>query len=83
LRAAVQEGLDERWSPQQISARLQAEYPDDLEMRISHETIYLSLYVQTRGELRRQISGDLRSGRLKRRPQAGQLGQLERSATWS
>ncbi|MDP1907569.1 MAG: IS30 family transposase, partial [Hyphomicrobium sp.] len=75
LRAAVQEGLDERWSPQQISARLRAEFPDDLEMRISHETIYLSLYVQSRGELRRQITGDLRSGRVKRRPQASQLGQ--------
>ena len=70
LRAAVQQRLAERWSPQQISARLRAEYPDDLEMRISHETIYLSLYVQTRGELRRQITGDLRSGRVKRRPAA-------------
>jgi len=75
LRAAVQEGLDERWSPQQISARLQAEFPDDLEMRISHETIYLSLYVQTRGELRRQITGDLRSGRVKRRCHDARLGQ--------
>jgi IS30 family transposase len=75
LRAAVQQGLDERWSPQQISARLQAEFPDDLEMRISHETIYQSLYVQSRGELRRQITGDLRSGRVKRRPRGGQLGQ--------
>jgi IS30 family transposase len=75
LRAAVQEGLDERWSPQQISARLQAKFPDDLEMRISHETIYQSLYVQTRGELRRQITGELRSGRVKRRPQGAQLGQ--------
>ncbi|MDX6677937.1 MAG: hypothetical protein QOE31_1989, partial [Solirubrobacteraceae bacterium] len=75
LRAAVQQGLDERWSPQQISARLQAEFPDDLEMRISHETIYQSLYVQSRGELRRQITGDLRSGRVKRRPRASALGQ--------
>jgi IS30 family transposase len=74
LRAAVQQGLDERWSPQQISARLQAEFPHDREMRISHETIYQSLYVQSRGELRRQITGDLRSGRVKRRPRGGQLG---------
>jgi IS30 family transposase len=75
LRVAVQQRLDERWSPQQISARLQAEFPDDLEMRISHETIYQSLYVQSRGELRRQITGELRSGRVKRRPHASQLGQ--------
>jgi IS30 family transposase len=75
LRAVVQQGLDERWSPQQISARLRAEYPDDPEMRISHETIYQSLYVQTRGELRRQVTGELRSGRVKRRPNGSQLGQ--------
>jgi IS30 family transposase len=75
LRAAVQDGLDARWSPQQISARLQREFAGDLEMRISHETIYQALYVQTRGELRRQITGDLRRGRVKRRPRASALGQ--------
>jgi transposase, IS30 family len=44
-------------------------------MRISHETIYQALFVQSRGELRRQLSGELRSGRVKRRVRGGQLGQ--------
>jgi transposase, IS30 family len=67
LLAEVERGLGRRWSPEQISARLRLEYPDDLEMRISHETIYRSLYVQARGELRRQIAASLRSGRANRR----------------
>jgi IS30 family transposase len=71
LREAVEEGLRRRWSPQQISARLRADHPDDEEMRISHETIYQSLYVQSRGELRRQLARNLRSGRTKRRPRGG------------
>jgi transposase, IS30 family len=69
LLRAVQEGLERRFSPQQISARLRRDFPDDLEMRISHETIYLSLYVQSRGELRRQLTAQLRTGRAKRRSQ--------------
>jgi IS30 family transposase len=71
LRAEVEAGLVRCWSPQQISARLKLDYPDDVEMRISHETIYQSLYVQSRGELRRQLSAQLRSGRSRRRPRVG------------
>jgi transposase, IS30 family len=67
LLAAVLEGLERCWSPEQISARLKVEYPDDEGMRISHETIYQSLYVQARGELRRQLTQNLRSGRTTRR----------------
>ena len=67
LLAAVEAGLVRRWSPEQISARLRLEYPDDREMRISHETIYRSLFVQARGELRRQLSANLRTGRSRRR----------------
>jgi IS30 family transposase len=74
LLAAVEAGLLKRWSPQQISAKLKSDFPDDREMRISHETIYLSLYVQSRGELRRQLSSNLRTGRAKRRAQ----GTVER-----
>lgn len=68
LVAEVEVGLLEGWSPQQISARLRVKFPDDLEMRISHETIYLSLYVQSRGELRRRLSSQLRTGRSTRKP---------------
>jgi transposase, IS30 family len=74
LLAAVEEGLVEGWS-QQISARLKAQYRDDQEMRISHETIYLSLFVQSRGELRRELSACLRTGRTRRRAQGRQSNQ--------
>jgi transposase, IS30 family len=69
LLGEVEAGLERCWSPQQISARLKLEHPDDREMRISHETIYQSLFVQSRGELRRQLSANLRSGRGRRRAQ--------------
>ena len=67
LVAAIEEGLQRRWSPQQISSRLKLDHPDDEGMRISHETIYRSLYVQSRGELRRQLTANLRTGRSTRR----------------
>jgi IS30 family transposase len=69
LRDAVEELLDSRWSPQQISARLVVEFPDDLSMRVSHETIYQSLFVQARGALRKELTACLRTGRTRRRPQ--------------
>ena len=63
----VERRLRERWSPQQIAARLVCDYPDDLEMRISHETIYRSLFVQARGALRKELTACLRTGRTQRR----------------
>ena len=51
LHDAVNEGLEQKWSPEQISARLDEEYPDDPEMNVSHETIYQTLYLQAKGEL--------------------------------
>lgn len=69
LLAEVEAGLEKRWSPEQISAKLKVDHPDDLEMRISHETIYLSLFVQSRGELRRELAACLRTGRRTRKPQ--------------
>ena len=51
------------WSPEQISARLKADFPEDATMRISHEAIYQALYIQGRGGLRRELSACLRSGR--------------------
>jgi IS30 family transposase len=74
LLAEVERRLSERCSPEQISARLRVEFPDDPGMRISHETIYQSLYVQARGELRRELAKCLRTGRTHRKPQ----GRAER-----
>lgn len=67
LRAEVERRLAQRWSPQQISARLVCDYPDEPEMRVSHETIYRSLFVQARGALRKELATCLRSGRTQRR----------------
>ncbi len=58
------------WSPEQISARLRLDFPDDESMRISHEAISQSLYVQGRGALRRELTACLRSGRALRVPRA-------------
>jgi IS30 family transposase len=77
LVAWVERGLELGWSPRQISARLRLEFPEDPGMRISHETIYLSLYVQSRGELRRQLTAQLRTGRNTRR-QRGRVEQRGR-----
>jgi transposase, IS30 family len=60
--------LSEWWSPMQISRRLRIEFPGDPMMWVSHETIYQALYVQGRGELRRELARCLRTGRAKRRP---------------
>jgi IS30 family transposase len=67
LRAAVQAMLDRRYSPEQASGRLRVHYPDDPAMRVSHETIYQSIYVYPRGELRRELRACLRTGREARR----------------
>lgn len=56
------------WSPEQISNRLRLDFPDDESMRISHEAIYQSLYVQGRGALRRELTACLRTGRALRVP---------------
>ena len=71
--------LEEFWSPDEISRRLRREFPDDPTMQISHETIYQSLYVQGRGELRRELARCLRSGRTRRRSQ-GQPNQWRQIA---
>jgi IS30 family transposase len=75
LRRAVQHGLRRLWSPQQIAARLVVDHPDDPKMRVSHETIYRSLFVQGRGALRRELTRCLRTGRTQRRPRGRANGQ--------
>jgi IS30 family transposase len=64
----VERGLLKNWSPQQIAARLICDYPDDQDMRVSHETIYKTLFIQARGALRRELTACLRTGRAQRRP---------------
>src|SRR5262249_16846893 len=65
----VEGKVELRWPPRQIAAWLALAYPDDPEMRVSHQTIYLSLFVQARGALRRELFRCLRTGRARRRPQ--------------
>ena len=72
LRAAVSEKLEDCWSPEQIAGWLRRAYPANEEMQVSHETIYLSLFIQGRGALRRELSNHLRTRRANRRPQAKQ-----------
>ena len=74
LRLVVETKLALFWSPEEISAWLALAYPDDPEMRVSHETIYMSLFVQGRGALRQELHRCLRTGRALRRPKARTKG---------
>jgi len=75
LLAVVVAGLlGSDWSPEQIASMLPGMYPGDDGMRVSHESIYRALFVQTRGELRRELTAHLRTGRTARKPQ----GRLEK-----
>jgi len=66
LRRCVAEKLQLQWSPQQIAAWLVRHYPSDQSMRVSHETIYRTLFVQARGALKRELTAHLRSHRKRR-----------------
>jgi transposase, IS30 family len=76
LAGLVEAKLALRWSPRQIAARLAVEFPDDPEMRVSHETIYQTLFVQGRGGLRKELTACLRSGRTRRRPRCQVPGSV-------
>ncbi|MFH5208356.1 IS30 family transposase [Antrihabitans sp. NCIMB 15449] len=67
LRNVVQRLLTKHHSPRQISQKLIRDFPDDPEMRLSHETIYLALYIQSRGGLKRELVKHLRTGRALRK----------------
>jgi IS30 family transposase len=67
--------LEQLWSPDEIARRLPLDFPDDAEMRVSHETIYQSLFVQGRGELRRELARSLRSGRTCRKKRGAPDGR--------
>ena len=74
LCSQVSSGLEKWWSPQEIARRLRIEFPNDPTMQVSHETIYQSLFVKGRGELRRELSRCLRTVRAKRRPRGSTPG---------
>jgi IS30 family transposase len=84
LRVQVLTLLAQRWSPQQIAARLRRDFPDRPEMRVSHETIYQAIYLQGRGNLRAELARQvaLRSGRAARRPRPAAGGPTRSQRPW-
>ncbi len=68
LRVEVEDKLVLRWSPQQISGWLKHTYPDTEAMHLSHETIYLTLFIQARGGMKHQLTQYLRTRRANRKP---------------
>jgi transposase, IS30 family len=84
LRELVLAGLRQRWSPQQIAAWLRIEFPGRREMHVSHETIYQSVYLQARGNLRAELSRQvaLRTARAARRSRAQVAGALRSTRPW-
>ena len=71
LRWRVAHKLALQWSPEQISGWLKRQFPADQGMQISHETIYRSLFIQTRGVLKKQLMAHLRTGRQMRQAKGG------------
>ena len=70
LWGVVRHFLDQKWSPEEISATLKRAFPEDRDRHVSHETIYNAIYAYPRGELRRQLIACLRQGRAKRLPRS-------------
>ena len=68
LAQVVADKLEQRWSPGQVAGWLRDEHPDDQEWWVSHETIYRSLFVQSKGALKRELTAHLRSRRTVRKP---------------
>ncbi|WP_369169681.1 IS30 family transposase [Streptomyces sp. R28] len=81
LRDFIQRHLDLRWSPEQICQALRTAFPDRPEMRVAHETVYQALYVQGRGELRRELARALRTGRVRRKPRRQAQQRIPRFTT--
>jgi IS30 family transposase len=73
LRAMVEDKLELCWSPEQIAGWLRRRFPTGTVMHVSHETIYRSLFVQARGDLRHELTRHLRTGRAMRRPAGARL----------
>jgi IS30 family transposase len=85
LRTVVVGCLRQRWSPEQVANRLRRDFPDRPEMWVSHETIYQALYLQSRGNLRAELTRQvaLRSGRASRRPQRQAAGAARSRRPWA
>jgi len=73
LRDIVEAKLQARWSPEQIAGWLARRHPNEPEWQVSHETIYRTLFVQSRGALRRELTANLRTGRVIRRAKGTRL----------
>jgi transposase, IS30 family len=84
LRDQVIAWLTQRWSPQQIAARLKQEFPATPEMWVSHETVYQAIYLQARGNLRAELARQvaLRSGRAQRRARPADGAAIRSSRAW-
>ncbi|MFF0412637.1 IS30 family transposase [Kitasatospora sp. NPDC004745] len=81
LRDFIQDRLDRKWSPEQICQALRDTFPERPEMHVVHETVYQALYVQGRGELRRELAAALRTGRARRKPHRQAACRQPRFAT--
>ncbi|WP_280694051.1 MULTISPECIES: IS30 family transposase [unclassified Kitasatospora] len=81
LRDFIQHRLDRKWSPEQICQALRDTFPERPEMHVVHETVYQALYVQGRGELRRELASALRTGRARRKPHRQAACRQPRFAT--
>ena len=79
--AVIQDRLRQRHSPQQIARRLRRDHPDRPEWHVTHETVYQALYVQAKGQLRREVASWLRTGRIQRRPRTRPDQRRPRMAT--
>ncbi|MDQ5873774.1 MAG: IS30 family transposase [Actinomycetota bacterium] len=76
LARRIERLLEKKWSPEQIAERLRKEHPHDPRWWVSPEAIYHDLYVQARGALRQELTGHLRRGRSRRKPQHGKRGRI-------
>lgn len=65
--------ITEKWSPQQVATAVRGEHPDEPAWWVSHESIYQAIYVQPKGEFRRQLTQALRTGRTRRSPRGRSL----------
>jgi len=81
LRLYIAARLERKWSPEQICQALRKDFPRRPEMHVAHETIYQALYVQGRGELRRELARALRTGRARRKPHRRPDSRTPRFAT--